>query len=139
MFLYLFPFFLIKEVQTMTIYTNIKYLADRKGITIKQLEKECNLSNGTIRRWDNQSPSVDRIYMIAQYFNVSIEDIITGNFDSINEKPKTEEKPPLEYVLVDSTNDKELNEKTIRRAIKLYKFIQKLDAVDLDWDDEERK
>lgn len=56
----------------------IQKLAKKRNISFRQLEIELQLSNGTIRTWDRKAPSYDKILKIAQYFNVSMEYIITG-------------------------------------------------------------
>lgn len=51
----------------------IQILCREANITLAQLEKELSFGNGTIRRWNINSPSVDRVLKVANYFNVSIE------------------------------------------------------------------
>jgi transcriptional regulator with XRE-family HTH domain len=51
----------------------IKELCDKEGITIKALEKALGFGNGTIRLWDNSSPSAAKLYLVAFYFDVSME------------------------------------------------------------------
>lgn len=60
--------FLIKAI--MDIYNNVKKIADRKGISIRQLEIKAGIGNGTIRRWDNISPSVDNLVKVANALGV---------------------------------------------------------------------
>lgn len=42
-------------------------------MTVKQLERELGFANGTLRRWDDISPGVDRVLAVADYFCVPIE------------------------------------------------------------------
>lgn len=53
--------------------TKIKQLCKEHSMNIKQLEIALNLGNGSVRRWDERIPSVDRVLLVAQYFGVSIE------------------------------------------------------------------
>ena len=62
--------------------TQIKELCEKNNTTIKSLEKELGFGNGTIRRWDERIPSMDRVMKVAEYFNVSVSEI-TGE----KEKP----------------------------------------------------
>ena len=48
------------------------------SVTISRLEKELNFGNGTIKRWDVNSPSIDKIVVVANYLNVSIDYLCTG-------------------------------------------------------------
>ena len=49
-----------------------------KGLNISRLEKECNLGNGTIKRWESNKPSIDKVEKVANFLGVSIEWLITG-------------------------------------------------------------
>lgn len=55
----------------------IKKMCKEKEISIHQLEKECGLGNATIRGWEKSSPSVDKLKKVADYFGVSIEELLT--------------------------------------------------------------
>ena len=49
-----------------------------KGLSISKLEKECNLGNGTIKRWETNKPSIDKVEKVANFLGISIEWLITG-------------------------------------------------------------
>lgn len=55
------------------IVEKVQTLCKKANITLAQLEKELSFGNGTIRRWDDNSPSVDKVVKVANYFGVSIE------------------------------------------------------------------
>lgn len=59
------------------IYENIVSLCKAKNISIAKLEKEIGLGNATIRTWKTSSPSVDRIKLVADYFGVSVDSLIS--------------------------------------------------------------
>ncbi len=42
------------------------------------LEKELGFGNGTINRWRERVPGVDRVLLLANKLNVSVEWLITG-------------------------------------------------------------
>ncbi|MCI9883858.1 helix-turn-helix transcriptional regulator [Bacillus sp. FSL W7-1034] len=65
----------------MTIVEKIKKLANERKITLAELERRTNLSNGTIRRWDDKTPGVDKVKKVADYFDVSI-DYLLGRVES---------------------------------------------------------
>ena len=59
---------------TNNIGTMIRDLCTERNITAVELERKCNLGNGSIKRWENgSSPSLKAITQIADYFNVSID------------------------------------------------------------------
>lgn len=62
----------------MLLVERIQYLCAQSGMKIKPLEKTLGIANGSIRRWDNSSPSCERILKVAQYFHVSVDWLLTG-------------------------------------------------------------
>ena len=60
----------------MTIYENIKEIADRKGLTIKDIETKAGLSNGSIGSWRESSPTVVNLSKVAKVLKVSINRLV---------------------------------------------------------------
>lgn len=69
----------------MGLVANIQSLCDKNNTNFKNLERNLDLSNGTICRWDSSKPSYDKVLRVANYFNVSIDFLITGNEKNIND------------------------------------------------------
>lgn len=69
----------------MPIVENLKILCKQKGISIIELERDVSLPKGTIKRWDENRPSVDRVVAVADYLNVSV-DYLLGREEQ-KEKP----------------------------------------------------
>lgn len=59
------------------VLENIKALCKEKGVNIRTLEKEAGIGNGVIRRWDTINPSFENIKRVADYFNVSIDSLLS--------------------------------------------------------------
>ncbi|POO87856.1 helix-turn-helix transcriptional regulator [Clostridium sp. 3-3] len=59
-----------------TIVNSIKILCKKNNITASQLEKEIGLSQGLISKWQKTVPSLDKVIDIADYFHVSLDDVI---------------------------------------------------------------
>lgn len=57
----------------MSIYERVFTLIKERGLSISKVEKDCGLSNATIRRWETQNPSLDSVRKVAHYLNVSID------------------------------------------------------------------
>lgn len=53
-------------------------LAQKKGLSIAALEKAVGLSNGIIGKWKKQSPSCDKLKLVADYLNTTIDYLLTG-------------------------------------------------------------
>lgn len=67
---------------TQNLSERIESLCALKGITIAFLERSCELSNGTIKRWVNSSPTADKLLRVCKFFNVS-SDYLLGYSTSI--------------------------------------------------------
>lgn len=73
----------------MDIVNRIQDIMIKKGLNTKKLEELAGLGNGTIRRWNNNYPSCDKIAKIADILNVSTDWLITGKDSTL--KPEEEE------------------------------------------------
>lgn len=64
--------------EKMEIVERIKNLCNTENITIKELERIIQISNGSIRHWNEKTPSVERVLLVADHFNVSLDWLVTG-------------------------------------------------------------
>lgn len=55
---------------------NIRKLCQERQTTVAQLEREIGLSNGTISKWASSSPSVNNLKAVADYFGVSLDELL---------------------------------------------------------------
>lgn len=62
----------------MSMVDRICELAHEKGIRISALEKTLGLGNGIIGKWRKQSPSCDKLKLVADYLNATIDYLLTG-------------------------------------------------------------
>ena len=60
---------------------NIKSLCDKAGTTFAELERNVGFGNGTIARWDEKVPSVSRVKIVADYFGVTVDDLLKENLN----------------------------------------------------------
>lgn len=56
-----------------SIKETVQQLAQKHGYSIASLERKLGFSNGSISKWDKQSPSADRLQQVADYFDVSVD------------------------------------------------------------------
>lgn len=63
----------------MSIVERIRLLAESQSYTIAALEREVSLGRGTIRKWDNNIPSADKLQRVANLLQCSMEYLLTGN------------------------------------------------------------
>lgn len=54
-------------------FDKIEQLCKQNNISIGQLEKLCGFGNSTIQKWQNHSPSIDKVKKVADHFNVTVD------------------------------------------------------------------
>lgn len=57
----------------MSLYENIKKACADSSISILALEKELNFPRSSICKWDKNTPGIDKVKAVADYFGVSID------------------------------------------------------------------
>ena len=73
----------------MGIYERIQEKTTEKGISIKKLEQEVGIGNGIIKRWNTSSPQCNKILLVANYLQVSLDWLVTGkNSEELTENEK---------------------------------------------------
>ena len=65
------------------LYDEILILCGKSGISIARLERETNLGNGTIRRWKQATPGIGNLRKVAEYFGVTLDELLSQREDSI--------------------------------------------------------
>lgn len=55
---------------------SIRTLCKNRNITPTKLEEELGFSQGLISRWKDKNPNIDRIIDIANYFHVSLDEVV---------------------------------------------------------------
>lgn len=58
------------------LYDKIKNIAEQKNISIYRIEKDLDLSNGSIRKWNSSIPLSQTLKKVADYLNVSIDNLM---------------------------------------------------------------
>lgn len=56
----------------------LQHICEEHNISMNQLERECGLSNGSLKKWKTSTPSVDKVKAVADYFGVSVDFLLTG-------------------------------------------------------------
>ncbi len=51
----------------------IQHLCADHDITIAALERQAGLSRGSVRMWDKNAPSIDKVARVAKVFGVSVD------------------------------------------------------------------
>ena len=98
----------------MSIVNRIKDLCYEKEISIASLEKYLGFGNGSIYRWDKNSPTIEKVTKVADYFNVSVDyllnktdskfsDLSKGSLDNLqlNTRDKKDIAKNLEKIIAE--------------------------------------
>lgn len=62
----------------MSMYEKISRLAEKKGVSIAQVERDLGFSQASLRKLNTNKPSSDKVVALAKYFGVST-DYLYGN------------------------------------------------------------
>ena len=58
------------------IYTAIKLLCDKKGMSVTAVEKKAGLTNGLISKWDKSAPQINHLKKVADVLGVKVDTIL---------------------------------------------------------------
>lgn len=59
----------------MDIYSVIFEYCRQKGISVRELERQCAFPQGSIRRWVSVSPGIDKIAKVADVLGCTIDEL----------------------------------------------------------------
>lgn len=62
----------------MTLVDRIKLKCKENHTSMNALEDELGFGNGTLRRWDERTPGADRLLILANRLNISVDWLLTG-------------------------------------------------------------
>ena len=55
---------------------NIRRLCRLNDISVTTLERDLDMGNGTIGKWVKSSPRLDSVKKVADYFNVTVDQLV---------------------------------------------------------------
>lgn len=58
------------------IYDKIKEVCKSKGVSVTSVERKAGLSNGTISKWNDVSPTVNKLNAVAKVLKVKIDTLL---------------------------------------------------------------
>jgi transcriptional regulator with XRE-family HTH domain len=64
-----------KKGGNLLIYSRIKEISKKKGVSIRKLESDLGFSSGSVCKWDISMPSFDRIVKVANYLSVPLDEL----------------------------------------------------------------
>ena len=90
----------------MNIFYIIKNLCDKRKITIFELERQIGISRGILYTWKKSSPSVEKVKKVAEFFNVSMDELVNHKVEDndVVEVKNEEDRKVVNKIL--SLNDR---------------------------------
>lgn len=97
----------------------ISALIKQNGLSLNAVEKQLGFGNGAIKRFDTNSPSIDKLISLANFLNTSIDYLVFG--ENKNSQIETLSENELEMLEVfNKFNDRE-QIKLIGKLEELYR------------------
>lgn len=110
-----------------TLFDNIKKLAEDNNLTIKDIEKATGLTNGQIGKWKTSKPNIYKVQLVAQYFGVSIDSLLSKEESSNCEVDQTKiDLKSIEGFMKLNTKQRELLKKDLYDYLsyRIYKILK---------------
>jgi transcriptional regulator with XRE-family HTH domain len=112
----------------MSLFKRIKSLCDNKGIRIEELSTGFGWGENSIYRWDKNSPSIDKVKMVADYFNVTIDSLLADSYTRTEDENDQEElkkfiarKGNEPYIILSAKAKKQgISPEVLQKLIDLY-------------------
>lgn len=60
----------------MSLYNNIKKLAQLQKIPVYKIEEELGISSGSICKWNEISPSAEKVLGVAKILGTTVEELM---------------------------------------------------------------
>lgn len=110
----------------MDTYDRIEMLLDERKISAYGLSKGTGISTGLLSQWKkrSQNPSSEKLKIIAAFFEVSVDYLMTGKENENSEKSAFQEKNELSdlyFSIAKDLQDNEIDPEDVRTLINLIK------------------
>lgn len=60
----------------MNLFKSVRAMCRKKEVPVSRVEKACGFGSNSIRRWGEHEPSISKVKAVADYLNVSIDELI---------------------------------------------------------------
>ncbi|WP_455581583.1 XRE family transcriptional regulator [Dysosmobacter sp.] len=116
------------------LITRIETILKEKGCTFNRAEHDLGLGNGTIKRWGEQSPRLDKLVKVAEYLDTSLDYLVFGTLHSdssqIRESTKRVDALKIEQGLTCDGSPLEEEECDLIAMYRLLPTIQRHEIYD---------
>ena len=63
----------------MMIYDRVKALAKKRNVSIRKIEIDCGFSQSSVCKWNEVSPSAEKVKKVANYLKTSVDEILKSD------------------------------------------------------------
>lgn len=113
-----------------SVFSRLDAIIKKQGLTLSKVEKECGLGNGTIKRWESQSPRLDKLVSVAKFLNISLDFLVFGSSCPTNSKEQELSTLKKEQGLGDELVALSEMESDLIAMLRLLPAAQKKDLFD---------
>ena len=103
----------------------IKELREESGLTASEFAKVMGVSKSAVSRWEsNETPGIEKLYQIARYFRVSVDELLNGQRNEESNYSLFVSK----YNLSSFDIPKLIQDKNVEELVSYYKKCQAIKA-----------
>lgn len=81
----------------MTLVGRIREVGKNQSMSLDDIGERCGLGKKSLYKWDQNSPSVDKVKKVADFLHVSVDFLLTGENPTVSTLSKRDQDI-LEYV-----------------------------------------
>ena len=79
----------------MKIFERVKFLSKNQNKSLQKVSEDLGLSTNYLYRLKTQQPTAEKLWLIADYFNVSVDYLLGREY---NDNPKLDWNSVVEYL-----------------------------------------
>ena len=109
----------------------LKQLCKQRGISFSEFERESGVGINTAGRWDQSSPSIAKVRLAAEYFGLSVSELIgehDHDVEDMNEVRQTFRERPEMKMLFDA--GKKATPDTVRKTAHFLEGLAEFENSD---------
>ena len=117
------------------LFERIKLLADKNGMSLIELALKMGWSEKAIYNWRTSSPSIEKVQQIADYFKVSLDELMDRKEywkaydeslgeDKLNELKKSVKDAEERSHLIAAHTDDHVSDEQMKEILQFIEFIK---------------
>ena len=58
------------------MYQKIQKICKEKGVSVNRLEKDLGFTRGSLYKWMEHTPSINKVKAVADYFGIAVDELV---------------------------------------------------------------